>query len=330
MKPAPEELPEIRETVTTSGEKTEEWKALFPTRIAQFEIIDWIAHGGEGWVARARDPLLDREVAIKLPLPPDEPRSGQTVAQLRQEARKSARLRHESIVTVYELGETAGLSPWPDGVPFLVMEYVSGGTLRELLNVCHARRQKLPFDRSARILIRVAEGLHYAHQAGGLIHCDLKPQNILIDSRGHPRISDFGLALLTATLENGRPPVAGTCAYMSPERLKKESNLLQTDIWSLGVIFYEMLTDELPFHPERPDWVHHIINSDPPRPRDLDGTIPPSLENICLKCLEKKPAARYPTGKDLADAVRSFLKRQNARGRPAVREMHRPHLGGPR
>ena len=141
-----------------------------------------------------------------------------------------------------------------------------------------------------------------------MIHCDLKPQNILIDSSGHPRIADFGLALLKATLENGRSPVAGTYAYMSPERLKKESNLLQTDIWSLGVIFYEMLTDELPFHPGSPDWIHHILNSNPARPRKVDGTIPQSLEDICLKCLQKKPAARYPTGKDLADAVRSFLE----------------------
>ena len=308
MKSATDELHANRKTVTTAGDKTEDGRCLFPNRIAQFEVIDWIGHGGEGWVARARDPLLDREVAIKLPLPPDEPRSGETAAHLRQEAQKSARLRHESIVTVYELGETAGLSPWPDGVPFLVMEYVSGGTLRELLNECHAKREKLPFDRTARILIRIAEGLHYAHQEGGLIHCDMKPQNILIDSSGHPRISDFGLALLKVALENCRHPVAGTCAYMSPERLKSESNLLQTDIWSLGVIFYEMLTDELPFHADRPGWMHHIINNDPARPRDLDQTIPQSLENICLKCLEKKPAARYPMARDLANAVRSFLE----------------------
>jgi serine/threonine-protein kinase len=315
MKRAIDELLEIGKTATTAGDKTAEGRLLFPTRIAHFEVIDWIGHGGEGWVARARDPLLDREVAIKLPLPPDEPRSSQTVADLRQEARKSAKLRHDSIVTVYELGETAGLSPWPDGVPYLVMEYVSGGTLRELMNACHARREKLPFENTARILISIAEGLNYAHHEGGLIHCDLKPQNILIDSSGHPRITDFGLALLKVALENGRPPVAGTYAYMSPERLKKESNLLQTDIWSLGVIFYEMLTDELPFHPGRPDWIHHIINSDPARPRELDGTIPQSLENICLKCLQKKPAARYPTGKDLAGAVRSFLDRHKSPAR---------------
>jgi serine/threonine-protein kinase len=312
MKSATDELHANRKTVTTAGDKTEDGRGLFPNRIAHFEVIDWIGHGGEGWVARARDPLLDREVAIKLPLPPDEPRSGETAAHLRQEAQKSARLRHESIVTVYELGETSGLSPWPDGVPFLVMEYMPGGTLRELLNECHAKGEKLPFDRAARILIRIAEGLHYAQQEGGLIHCDMKPQNILIDSSGHPRISDFGLALLKAALDNGRSPVAGTCAYMSPERLKNELDLLQTDIWSLGVIFYEMLTDELPFHPERRGWVHHIISSNPARPRDLDRSIPEPLETICLKCLEKKPAARYPTGKDLADAVRSFLDQPSA------------------
>jgi hypothetical protein len=257
-----------------------------------------LGRGGFGEVWRAFDPNLQRAVAVKV-LRPDRTWSPDQVAQFLEEGRKLARLKHPGIVAVYDFGQE------DDGL-YIVSELIEGTNLADRMG-----DGRLPYRDAALLLAEVAEAVHHAHLRG-LVHRDIKPGNILVDAQGRPHLADFGLAVTEEEQQSARGSTAGTTAYMSPEQVRGDSHLLdgRTDIYSLGVVLYELLTGRRPFQGrDRGEYREQILHREPRPPRSIDDTIPRELEDICLKCLAKAVADRYTTAADLA----ADLRRQAAR-----------------
>jgi WD40 repeat protein len=278
-------------------------------RLGRFELLAEVGRGGFGVVYRARDPGLDRDVALKVPragsmIDPDER------ARFLQEGRHQARLRHPGIVPVHEAGEA-------DGVPYIVSEFVEGRTLAALL-----RDHRPPPERAAALLAEVADALHYAHGAG-LVHRDVKPSNILLGPDGRPFLTDFGLALGDVGEPTLTPDsqVLGTPAYMGPEQARGDAARGdgRCDVYSLGVVLYQMLTGQTPFAGPARMILHQVLHDEPSPPRRLNDRLPRDLETICLKAMAKAPARRYGTAGELADDLRRFLRGEPVRARPVGR-----------
>jgi hypothetical protein len=257
-----------------------------------------IGEGKFGRVFLAHDIELQRDVAIKMPVDERLQDSANAEEYLR-EARTLAGLDHPHIVPVFDVGR------FSNGSIYVVSRYIEGGTLGGLI-----RRERPSPAEAARILIPIAGALAFAHTQH-IIHRDVKPDNILFDERTQrPFLTDFGLAI---TQEDHRlhPQIAGTPAYMSPEQVRGESNRLdgRSDLFSLGVIFYEMLTGQRPFRAKTRDQLfQEIVAASPAPPRSLNSSIPPALESICLKALARRPADRHPTATAFAQELEEALQ----------------------
>jgi eukaryotic-like serine/threonine-protein kinase len=278
------------------------------TRIGPFEVVDLLGAGGMGAVYRAYDPRLRREVALKV-LPPAFSRDPDRLRRFEQEALAVARLAHPNILAVHDIGTH-------DDAPYMVTELLEGETLRKKMT-----GQALPVRRAVDYAIQIGRGLAAAHEQG-IVHRDIKPENVFVTRDGHLKVLDFGLAKLTdvdsvsgasaATLTVHSFGPLGTAAYMSPEQARGVRADHRADLFSVGVVLYEMLAGAAPFRRETAaEMMTAVLRDDPPDLPDAVGC-PPALARILQHCLEKDPALRYQSARDLVfdlegivDALRS-------------------------
>jgi TolB-like protein/predicted Ser/Thr protein kinase len=277
--------------------------------IAHYRILEKLGQGGMGVVYEAEDTKLGRIVALKF-LPSELTRDADAKARFIREARAAAALNHPNICTIHEIGEH-------DGQAFIAMELVEGQSLKERIE-----RGPLPMDDAVSIAIQVGEGLGEAHEKG-IVHRDIKPGNIVLTAKGQAKILDFGLARLGGdTRLTKTDTTLGTVAYMSPEQASGKDVDRRTDIWSLGVVLYEMLTGLLPFRGEYEQaLMYQIMNAAPEPITSLRTGVPMELERIVTKCLEKKCAERYQAAPDLIADLRHFQRTRSAGNGMARRSM---------
>jgi len=267
-----------------------------PKRIGRYRIEKVLGKGGFGLVYLAYDEQLNRHVAVKVPHAKLISKPEDAEAYL-AEARTVANLDHPGIVPVHDVGSTE------DCPCYVVSKYIEGTDLTTRL-----RQQRLKYREAAELVATVAEALHYAHKQG-LVHRDVKPGNILIGNDGKPWVVDFGLALREENIGKG-PKYAGTPLYMSPEQARGEGHRVdgRSDIFSLGVVLYELLTGRQPFRGDtRPEIMEQVTSYEPRPLRQFDEKLPKELERICHRAMSKRASERYSSAHDLAEDLRHFL-----------------------
>jgi hypothetical protein len=259
----------------------------------RYRIGSPLGAGGSSQVYLAQDTVLNREVAIKV-LDPAGAADASLRRQFVKEARSLARLSHPGIVSVFDVGEV-------DNLPYIVMEHLAGGSLKDRIE----RLGPLKAGEAARILIEIANGLAFAHSKG-IIHADLKPSNILFDADDHAKIADFGIAR-TPQEDAATPQLFATAMYVAPERVEGKQATIQTDVYGLGLILYEMLVGQPPFTSTNAGVLmrDHVVRMPVP-PSHLRASLPRELDTIVLKALAKQPGLRYQKASDLANAMASI------------------------
>ena len=297
---------------------------MTPQAFGKYAVVELIGRGGMADVYRARHPALARDVAIKVIHPhlATEPGFDERFAR---EARLVAGLRHPGIVQVHDFDVV-------DGQPYMVMEFVDGGTLKDHLAHLRARGAVMSLEEIARLLVPIADALDYAH-ARGAVHRDLKPANILMTSGGDPVLSDFGIAkILEDSIQiSASGALIGTPAYMSPEQAGSLPVDARSDQYSLGVMLFEMVTGRVPFHGESPTavMVQHLRDL-PPEPCLLNPSLPPAVQRVILKALAKDPAARFATTGEMARAFTVAVRGEaEAAGGPPSADAPTLRGGGP-
>ena len=294
-------------------------------KLDRYEIEAELGRGAMGVVYRARDPKLDRTVAIKtVSLAGLDPAAEQEYRKrFVIEAQAAGRLSHPGIVTIFDVRE--------EPAPYLVMEYVDGQSLQQLVN---GEKHPLPLSTTLRLVQEVAEALHYAHSQG-VVHRDIKPANVLVNAEGHPKIADFGIAKLNQTELTLPGQVLGSPAFMAPEQLSDESADARSDLFSLGVILYYMLTGHRPFQGNSTTTVcFKLINHEPPSVSVFEPKFPPELDHIVSRAIAKNPSDRYQTGSAMAAELQSLREKcglvrkiSEPGGTGGVPEAEREHSG---
>lgn len=284
-------------TVSAAPAKPKNTVAPSDKRFAHFELLERLGAGASGTVWKARDTSLRRLVALKLPHLQTMTEAER--ARFRREGQACAQLHHPNIVAVYQVGDDEGRG-------YISSELIEGWSLRDWL----ARQGRLSHVETVTLVAQLADALQHAHEQG-VIHRDLKPANVLVDHQGKPHLTDFGLARWTdqsvaLTMEGH---VVGTPAYMSPEQARGDAVSVdrRTDVYGLGAILYELLTGKPPFEGDMASVINRVMNEEPPAPTKVDAKVPRDLETICLKAIEKSPAARYPSMQALGDDLRRYL-----------------------
>jgi Protein kinase domain/WD domain, G-beta repeat len=306
----------LADTAPGPGPATSRGSVHLPKEFGRYRIVRPLGRGGMGGVYLARDGELDRLVALKVPrFPPDDATGFQ---RFTREARAAANLDHPNVCRVYDHGRI-------DGLPFLTMAYVDGPTLADVL-----RDGPLPPRRAAELARDVARAMAYAH-GQGVVHRDLKPGNVLIAQGGAPVVTDFGLASRDTPADprlTTEGSVVGTPLYMSPEQVAGERAGPASDVYSLGVVLYEMLTGRPPFSGSRTDIFTQVLTKEPPPPSAVRPGLDPRLDVIIRTALAKKPADRFPDMAAFAAALDGWLTARSSRVRWASRWAARFVLGG--
>ena len=263
----------------------------------RYTILERIGGGGMADVYRAHDKLLDRSVAVKV-LRSQFTSDEEFVTRFRREAQAAARLSHPNIVNIYDVG-------CDEDIYYIVMEYISGETLKERIQ----RAGQLSIESAVRIALEIAEALEHAHQ-NGLVHCDIKPHNILTTKAGRIKVTDFGIAkAVTSATMTHTGTIIGSVHYFSPEQAKGAAVGAKSDIYSLGVVMYEMLTGTVPFNGETPISIALKHLQEEPRPlRESNPDVPPLVEAIALKAMAKEPDQRFS---DISEMITDLRLAQN-------------------
>lgn len=262
----------------------------------RYKIISLIGGGGMANVYLARDIILERDVAVKV-LRLDFANDEQFIKRFRREAQAATSLNHEHIVSIYDIGEE-------EGVYYIVMEYVRGATLKQYIQ----QYAPLPVEQALRIMDQLTSAIAHAHE-NGIIHRDIKPQNILLDEDGNVKVTDFGIAVaMSGTTITQTNSVLGSVHYLSPEQARGGIATEKSDIYSLGVVMFELVTGRLPFSGESAvSIVLKHLQEETPSPKDWNPEIPQSVENIILKAMAKDPFYRYPSAQEMNEDIRTAL-----------------------
>ncbi len=286
---------------SASQHKTTAQAAKLLGELGDYELLEEVGRGGQGVVFRARQKSLNRTVALKV-INLGQWASKAHLKRFRLEAEAAAHLEHPGIVPIHEVGER-------DGSCYFSMKFIEGGQLDEVV-----RRTPISIQQAAELIAKVARTVHYAHEHG-ILHRDIKPGNILLDAKGEPHLTDFGLARLvesestvTRTLE-----VLGTPSYMAPEQASGQNEQITsaTDVYGLGAVFYQLLTGHPPFAGGTTyETIRLLLETEPRQPRLLNPKIDRDLSTICLKCLEKDPKRRYSSALALAEDLERWLKHE--------------------
>src|ERR1700687_3663202 len=289
------------------------------TVFGQYRVISLLGEGGMGEVYRARDPKLGRDVAIKV-LPPSLSENADRLNRFEQEAQAAGALNHPNILSIYHIGTH-------EGAPYIVSELLGGETLRERM-----AGGALPQRKAIDYALQIAKGLAAAHEKG-IVHRDIKPDNIFVTDDGRVKILDFGLAKLTGSVDGTQPQtevptrkvntdpgtVMGTMGYISPEQLKGQAVDHRSDIFSFGAILYEMLSGKRAFRGDSmAETMSAILREDPPDLSETNKTVSPALERVVRHCLEKNPAERFHSARDLAFAIESLSGSAISSGQTAM------------
>ncbi|MFB1081158.1 Stk1 family PASTA domain-containing Ser/Thr kinase [Jeotgalibacillus sp. JSM ZJ347] len=267
----------------------------------RYKVLRSIGSGGMANVYLARDMILDRDVAVKV-LRMDYVSEGNMLKRFQREAQSATSLTHPNIVSMYDVGDE-------DDYYFLVMEYVEGMTLKQYIQ----EHSPLALDDAIHIMLQLTSAIAHAHH-NGIIHRDIKPQNILIDQEGNIKITDFGIAMaLSATAITQTNSVMGTVHYLSPEQARGGTASKKSDIYSLGIVMYELITGTLPYEGETPISIAlKHLQSDLPRPSEVIQDLPQSLENVILKAAAKDPHYRYANADEMTDDLKTVLNPERA------------------
>jgi serine/threonine protein kinase len=279
--------------------------------LGKYRVLDALGRGGMAQVYRGYHPHLDRHVAVKV-LRADLVEQDEFLERFRREAHAVSGLRHANIVQVFDFDTQ-------DDLYYMVMELLEGDTLRARLNEYRVKKERMPLDEIARILVDVLNGLEYAHSEG-VIHRDIKPANIMLTKKGQAVLTDFGIAqILGATQVTVAGAMMGTLNYMAPEQGLENRCDARSDIYSLGIVLYEMLTGYPPFDADTPLAILMKHLNDPlPLPSKLDPSLPPSFEQIVLKALSKEPDDRYQSADEMLSAVQDIQQGLSNEARPVV------------
>jgi eukaryotic-like serine/threonine-protein kinase len=266
------------------------------SKIGKYDLLEVIGKGGMGVVYKAYDPVLDREVAMKT-MTTEALKDPVLRERFYREARSAGKLHHPNIVTIHELGEE-------NDVPFIVMEYLHGTDVHAMIR----RREDVALERKIRIIIQLCRGLAYAHKSG-IVHRDVKPSNVHVMGDDHVKILDFGIArLMTAKSMTTNGLVLGTIHYMSPEQVKATHVDRKSDIFSAGIILYELLTFQKPFDADNSASIlYKLVNEPPDKMHPAIDEEFPILKRVIQKSLDKDPARRYFTADEMADELQEFL-----------------------
>ena len=266
-------------------------------QVGRYEILEIIGAGANGSVVRAHDPMIGRLVAVKL-LPP-ELAKGEAQNRFLQEARVVGQLSHPSIIALHDMGIDESTS-----TPYLVMEFLTGQSLDRIIE-----KGAIPTMRACAWIADVAGALAAAHRKG-VIHGDVKPANILITEDGRVKLMDFGMARVAAREQSSRP-LSGTPAYWCPEQIMGRPQDGRSDLFSLGIVLYELVTRKRPFDADSLQGVCNRILSHEPLPvSHLNTSLPTALNEVVARCLTKDPNARYPSGEELANDLYPFARRK--------------------